>query len=163
MREPRAGDFSASAAMWAHREVARFIGGSPSTPEQSWSRLLRYVGHWTAFGFGYWTVEELASGAVIGEVGFGYHRREIAPAVDIPELGWVLHPSAHGKGYATEAARAAIAWAQRHLTATQAIACIIAPENLASIRVAEKCGFTLRCETSYKGLPTLLYERALTR
>lgn len=47
-------DFGDSAAMWAEPEVVRHIGGRPFTREESWSRLLRYIGHWSALGFGYW-------------------------------------------------------------------------------------------------------------
>ena len=45
-------DFDDCAAMWGDRQVTRFIGGEPSNREQSWSRLLRYIGHWAMLGFG---------------------------------------------------------------------------------------------------------------
>jgi RimJ/RimL family protein N-acetyltransferase len=157
MRQPRLDDFLASAAMWADPEIVRHISGTPSTNEQTWSRLLRYIGHWAALGMGYWVVEEAATGKFVGEVGFAYHRRNIEPPIDVPELGWVIARGAQGKGYATEAARAAVAWAKQRLDAVDEIACIIAPENRASIHVAEKCGFTLACETSYMNLPALVY------
>ena len=44
-------DFAESAAMWADPEVTRHIGGKPFSEEQSWHRLLRYVGHWALLGF----------------------------------------------------------------------------------------------------------------
>jgi len=160
MRKPRIEDFSASAAMWADPEIVRHISGTPSTVEASWSRSIRYAGHWTIFGFGYWIVEELQSNAFVGEVGFAYHRREITPPIGVPEIGWVLARSAHGQGYATEAVRAAIGWAQRHIH-TDKIACLIAPGNVASIRVAEKCGFALSSRTSYANSPALIYRRPL--
>jgi RimJ/RimL family protein N-acetyltransferase len=40
------------------------------------------------------------------------------------------------------------------------IVCIMAPENPASIRVAEKCGFVKQGEGTYKTWPTLIYRRA---
>jgi len=163
MRQPRLDDFAASAAMWSDPEIVRHISGTPSTLEQSWSRLLRYIGHWTALGFGYWIVEESATGAFAGEVGFARYRREIIPPIDVPELGWMIVRDAHGKGYATEAARAAIAWGERRLGGTAEIACIVAPENVASIRVAEKCGFAFACKTTYMTLPTHVYKRDLAR
>ena len=162
MRRPRLNDFTASAAMWADPEIVRHISGSPSTAEASWSRMLRYVGHWEVFRFGYWIVEERATGAFAGEVGFAYYHRNITPALDPPELGWVIATAHQGKGYATEAVRAAIAWAQRHLTGIEDIACIIAPGNRASIRVAEKCGFRLLRQTVYMNSPTLVYGRQLS-
>jgi RimJ/RimL family protein N-acetyltransferase len=56
-----------------------------------------------------------------------------------PELGWALVPSAHGKGYATEALRAAIAWGDTHFESDRTV-CIIDPGNDASARVADKLG-----------------------
>ena len=56
MRPHRLEDFPDTAALWADPEVVRFIGGHPLSREESWARFLRYLGHWTALGFGYWTV-----------------------------------------------------------------------------------------------------------
>jgi RimJ/RimL family protein N-acetyltransferase len=163
MRAHRVDDFAACAALWADPGVVRYISGTPSTGEQSWSRLLRYAGHWTLLHYGYWLVEERDGGAFVGEVGFADYHRVIEPRLDgVPELGWVLAKPMHGKGYATEAVSAAIAWAEERLAPYRRIVCIIAPENAASIRVAEKCGFTLIAETTYQTLPTLMYGRALS-
>src|SRR4051812_39813343 len=90
-------DFAATAAMWAHPEVTRFIGNKPSTESQSWSRFLTYIGHWTLNGFGYWLVEEKIGGAFVGEVGFADFKREIEPPITgLPEAGWVLSPAMQG-------------------------------------------------------------------
>lgn len=159
LRRHRVEDLADCAALWADPEVVRHISGRPFTEEEVWARLLRYVGHWALLGFGYWLVEERESGAFVGELGFADFHRDIEPALDgMPELGWVLASRAHGRGYATEAARAAVAWGERHFGAAR-IACIIAPGNHASIRVAEKCGFRLLQLTSYKGEPTLMFVR----
>lgn len=50
LRPHRVQDFEAVAALWAEPEVVRFISGTPSAPEESWARLLRYIGHWQALG-----------------------------------------------------------------------------------------------------------------
>jgi RimJ/RimL family protein N-acetyltransferase len=152
-------DFDDSAAMWAEPEVTRHIGGRPFTREESWSRLLRYVGHWSALGFGYWVVSEKLSGRFVGEVGFSDFKRELVPSFGgAPEIGWVLSTSAHGRGFATEAARAAVAWGETHFGSARTV-CLINPENLASIRVAAKCGYKEFARASYKGGPTILFER----
>jgi RimJ/RimL family protein N-acetyltransferase len=162
LRPHRLEDFEPSAALWADEAVVRHISGRPSTRELSWSRILRYIGHWTALGYGYWVVREIDTGRFVGEVGFADYRRTMEPSLaGTPELGWVISPDAWGKGYATEAVKGAIAWAQTGLDSFSRIACIIAPENLASIRVAEKCGFDLVAETTYQDLPTLLYDRPI--
>jgi RimJ/RimL family protein N-acetyltransferase len=163
MRLHRLDDFDDFAAMWADAQVVEHITGTPSTREQTWARLLRYAGHWAMMGYGYWVVKERESGAFVGEVGFADYRRKIEPSLEgIPELGWVLAAHAHGKGYATEAARAAVDWGEEHFTHVPRIACIIAPQHHASIRVAEKCGFTLLTQTTYLGSPTLVYTRSMS-
>ena len=158
LRGHRLRDFDACAAMWADPIVTRYIGGKPSTEQQSWFRVLRYVGHWDLLHYGYWALQEKASGAYVGDLGFADHRRDIAAIADSPELGWVLVSSAHGKGYATEAVRAAVAWGDEHLDAVRTV-CIIHPENAASIRVAEKCGYREFERVAFAGEPTILYER----
>ena len=77
LRGHRLDDSVHSAAMWADPEVTRYIGGKPLTEEESWARLLRYVGHWSLLGFGYWLVEEKMTGNFIGEVGFADYKRDL--------------------------------------------------------------------------------------
>lgn len=159
LRGHRPDDFADSLALWTDPEVTRFTSGKPSTQEEVWARLLRYAGHWAMLGFGYWVVMEKATGRFLGEVGFADFRREIEPSLDgTPEIGWVIAPHAHGKGYATEAVRAAIAWGESHFGPVRT-ACIIAPENAPSIRVAEKCGYREFCRTAYKDKPTIMFVR----
>ena len=96
--------------------VVRYIGGKPLTAEETWAKVLRYAGLWSLLGFGYWALEEKATARFIGELGFADFRRNIQPSLDgVPELGWALVSRAHGKGYATEAVRAAIAWGDESL------------------------------------------------
>ena len=177
LRSPRPADFPDSAALWSDSVVTRFTGGKPLSGEEVWGRLLRYVGHWAWMGFGYWVVEEKATGRFAGEVGFSDWRREIKPSLQgLPELGWVLAPRVHGQGYATEAACAAIHWAHSRFgkklsligyadTKRPAVpqlrgarmTCIIHPENVRSLRVAEKCGFKELLRTTYLSEPTIVF------
>ena len=141
LRGHSAGDFNACTSMWADPVVVRYIGGKPSTREEVWSRMLRYSGLWAFLGFGYWALEDKASGSFAGEMGFADFKREIEPSLDsMPELGWALASQFHGRGYSTEALRTIVAWGDANLAANQT-ACIINPENLPSLRVAEKLGY----------------------
>jgi RimJ/RimL family protein N-acetyltransferase len=159
LRGHRLDDFAACAAMWADSVVSRQFGRKPFTEEESWTRMLRYVGHWSLLGFGYWVVEEKASGNFAGEVGFADYKRDMQSAArELPEIGWVLASWAHGRGYATEAAKAALRWGDEHFSPSRTT-CIISPENLASIRVAEKCGYRDLQLTTYKGQPTRVFVR----
>jgi RimJ/RimL family protein N-acetyltransferase len=159
LRGHRLDDFLPCAAMWADPAVSRQLGRKPFTEEESWTRLLRYVGHWSLLGFGYWVVEEKASGKFAGEVGFADYKREMeSPVKELPEIGWVLPVWAHGKGYATEAARAALLWGDEHFSPPRTT-CIVSPDNLPSIRVAEKCGYRNLQFSSYKGHPIVVFVR----
>lgn len=152
-------DLASCAAMWGDPVVTRFIGGKPSTREEAWARLLRYAGLWALLGYGYWAVEEKAGGGFVGDVGFADFKRDIQPSLeDAPEIGWVLSPRIHGRGYATEAVAAVLAWGDARFGAGPT-ACIIDPENLASINVAKKSGFKEFAHTTYKGEPTIMYRR----
>jgi RimJ/RimL family protein N-acetyltransferase len=158
MRGYEAEDLDALAATWADASVARHIGGRPATREEAWARLLRYVGHWSLLGFGYWVVEERASGAFLGEIGFADFKRDIEPGFgDALEAGWALAPSAQGRGYATEAVRAALRWADGSLG--RRAVCMIAPENEPARRLALRCGFVEFAQATYREQPTLLFER----
>lgn len=161
LRGHRLNDFAPCAAMWADPQVIRYIGGQPLTEEEVWSRLLRYVGHWAWMGFGYWVAEQKETGNLVGEIGFADYKRDLEPSLKgVPEIGWVLASRAHGRGYATEAVRAVVAWGDTHFSSARTV-CIIAPENAASIRVAVKCGYRELKATSYKGQPTLMFVREL--
>jgi RimJ/RimL family protein N-acetyltransferase len=163
LRAHRPDDLAACAAMWADPIVTHHIGGKPFTEQESWSKILRYAGLWALMGFGYWAVEEMATGHFIGELGFADFKRDLTPSIHgVPELGWVLAPSAHGKGYATEALLSAVAWGDLHLGVART-ACLIGPENAASLRVSEKCGYQEFKRTTYMGKPQILFTREANR
>ena len=159
LRPHRLDDFEAMVALWADARVAQFIGGKPSTPEESWSRLIRYIGFWPALGFGYFAITDKETGAFLGEAGLADFHRDITPSVDgFAEAGWALMPDAWGKGFALEALRAVLAW-HANAPTPRPVACIISPENVASIRLAEKTGFRLKAKTEYKGSACLMFDR----
>jgi RimJ/RimL family protein N-acetyltransferase len=159
LRGHRLDDFEALAAMWGDPVVARFIGGKPSTREESWARLLRYAGHWQLLGFGYWAVELKHGARFIGDVGFANWQRDITPSLDgMPEGGWGFSPEAHGRGVASEAVQAAVGWIDKNLSG-QITTCIVGVENTASIRVAEKNGYREFARAEFKGSSVVQFRR----
>jgi RimJ/RimL family protein N-acetyltransferase len=94
-------------------------------------RILR---HWESRGYGQWAVVHKATGQVIGCVGF--YSPGGWPGID---LGWIIHRSHWGNGFATEAGRAATRWAWDGSQIDHIIS-LIAPDNLQSIRIATKIG-----------------------
>ncbi len=152
-------DFAFFVSMWADPAVTRHIGGTPRSEEDTWTKFLRMIGHWAALGFGYWVVEEKDTGRAVGEAGFGRFKRVIEPSLhDAPEMGWALAPAAQGRGYATEAVRAAIAWGDGFFDAAR-LSCIIGKDNAASVRVAEKVGFARSGLARYHDEDVLLFYR----
>ena len=159
LRGYRDGDFDAYAAMWADPVVTRFIGGQPISREAAWTRFLRQLGMWQAAGFGFWVVEDRATGAFLGEAGFHDLRRTLTPSLEgTLEAGWVFVPAAHGRGIATEAVAAVVAWGDREKPAMRQT-CIIHPDNAPSRRVAGKHGFVAFAQGAYQGAPTVFFER----
>ncbi|MFL5942761.1 MAG: GNAT family N-acetyltransferase [Gaiellaceae bacterium] len=101
-------------------------------------------------GFSTWAVVEKASGAVIGDVGFGLYE----PTGE-PELGYTLAASAWGRGYALEAARACVDAAFSHLPQHRLVA-KIEPENERSLRLAQRLGMRTVETVDVDGVPHLL-------
>jgi RimJ/RimL family protein N-acetyltransferase len=159
MRPPTRDDFEDCAMQWADPEVVRHIGGKPFTREESWARLTRNVGHWALQGFGVWALRERDSGRYAGEVGLFDVKRNITPSIaGAHEMGWALCSWAHGKGFATEAVRAALDWNEKHFPHARLV-CMIDPDNAASFRVAEKFGFREFARTTYRDTAVVLLER----
>lgn len=136
LRGWRPEDFEPYAAMLADPETARFITrkGQPMSKAEVWGEMALLIGHWQMLGNGMFVVEERATGAFLGRIG------PLAPP-GWPgfEIAWGLASAACGKGFAQEAARAAIAWSFETF-ALDRIVSIIHPLNLASWRVAERIG-----------------------
>lgn len=153
LRAFRDDDLDAYAAMCADPEVMRYLSatGDLLSREDAWRQLALFAGHWTLRGYGMWAVEERGSGRFVGRVGL--HRPEGWPDL---ELGWSLCRGAWGRGYATEAARAAAGYAFRELKRTYLIHLILA-QNVRSIRVAERLGARPAGTAVVRGVEQLLY------
>ena len=131
LRAPRAEDVAPFGRFYAS-EAARFVGG-PKDEALTWRYLAEVIGHWALRGFGRWIVERRDRPGAIGLVG-------LHEPLDWPEteVGWFLWDGL-GQGLASEAGRAARAYAYGTLGRTTLVS-MIAPGNDASIRVAEAMG-----------------------
>ncbi|HEU4564686.1 MAG TPA: GNAT family N-acetyltransferase [Gemmatimonadaceae bacterium] len=155
LRAFHADDFPAYAEMMADPEVTRHLGdGRPLGAADAWRQMAMFAGHWALRGFGVWAVEERASGAFIGRIGcFQPHGWP-----DF-ELAYTLARPWWGRGYATEGARAALAFARDVLGRDRVIS-IIRPGNAGSIRVAERLGAVPDGEVEFFGAPARIYVHA---
>lgn len=150
-------------AFWQNPEVVRFITGTPIPREQTWKRLIGTAGLWQLLGFGFFAIEEKAGGRLIGEAGFQEMRRDLQPPIEgTLETGWGILPAYHGKGYAGEAMRAAMAWADGAVPALD-YSCIVSPDNRPSLQLALRLGFAHDTPSTYQDKPVLILRRAHPR
>ena len=112
---------------------SKFVGG-PFSREQTFRVIAAFAGHWMLRGYGFWAVEEKATGQYLGRVGLW--NPEGWPE---PEIGWTLMGNAEGKSVGFEAASASRDYAYNTLGWTTAIS-MIDPDNVRSIRLAERLG-----------------------
>lgn len=152
LRMFRESDTDAYADMVSDPEVMRFLGGGKPVPRaEAWRNMAMIVGHWHLRGYGMWAVEEKASGELVGRV--GCWKPEGWPGL---EVGWTLRRRFWGRGYATEAARASLAYAFKTLDQARVIS-LIDPENVNSIRVAERLGEKPEGEWEVFGTKVIVY------
>jgi RimJ/RimL family protein N-acetyltransferase len=121
-------------------DFTRHLAGVQTRP-QSDEAFDRWARHWDEHGFGLLAVEWGETAEMIGRCGPQFHR--MWP--DDPEVGWALDPAWWGKGVATEAGTAALAWTFGPLDFARAVSIATEP-NLASRNVMAKLGFRLHAK-----------------
>jgi len=144
-------DFEEYAAIHQDPEVTRFTTRSVLDRRAAWRHMAIIAGHWHLRGFGMWGVEELATGHLVGRVGF--HEPDPWPGF---ELAWTIGRNWWGKGYASEAARRCLAYAFEDMNRDHVIS-LIDPANTASIRVAEAIGEGVEGEVEVERYRLLVY------
>ncbi len=154
-----AGDYDALTRLWADAAFTGQIGLPVMSPETVWFRLLRDIGHWQVYGYGNWAIRRRGDAAYLGSAGLFNYRRELEPAVDMPEAGWGLDPAAHGRGFGREALAAVLDHADHVLKLERAF-CIIGAGNAPSFRLAASAGFTDARPAAHHGEVLTLLERA---
>jgi RimJ/RimL family protein N-acetyltransferase len=135
LREWRASDFDFFAALYGDPDVAKYVGGVMERND-AWRALSSAIGHWALRGYGTWAVERKEDGKLVGRVGL--INPEGWPGL---EVGWTLDKPYWGKGYASEAAEAALSFAFLTQKVDRMISCID-PDNVASQAVARRVGET---------------------
>lgn len=162
LRPHRVNDYEDCCFLTSDPEAVRMIFQKPMTREETWHRMLRFVGHWALLGYGLLLVEERVTGRVVGEVGLADFHRGLGEDFDpFPEMAWMLSHDVHGRGYATEAAGAVLRWMETAFAPERTV-CIIDPDNAPSLRVAEKLGFHHFGRAAYKGKDVLKLRRFAT-
>ncbi|CUI46856.1 GNAT family N-acetyltransferase [Cognatishimia activa] len=151
LRKPDASDLDAVLAFF-QSERAEYVGG-PYTLGKAWRQFAAEVGHWDLLGYGMWSVTTKDTGETLGLVG------PWTPA-DWPEteIGWFMFENAEGKGYAFEAAQAAVNHAYETLGWDTAVS-YIDKDNTRSIALAERLGasFDPNAPQPKPDMPCLVY------
>lgn len=137
LRPWQASDLPFFAALNADPEVRRWFPGT-LTREQSDASAARFQAHIASHGFGFWAAELVGAAPFIGFVGL-QHVPFAAPFAPAVEIGWRLDRAHWGRGYATEAAKAALAHAFGPLGLAEVVSFAVAG-NLPSCRVMERAG-----------------------
>lgn len=151
LRKPEADDRHAYAEIFGDTEVMRFIGGGRTVaPEDVPKSIERMLRHWDRHGVGLFSVVRKGDERLVGRTGYllwdaarwvSAMHEDLEGQLEL-EIGWTFARAFWNQGYATEAAIACRDLAFGDLGRERVIS-LIARENIASIRVAEKIGETL--------------------
>lgn len=139
LRRWRPEDHAPFTAICSDPDVMRYIGnGATKTADDTARNIASFEKEWEERGYGLFAVEAKDSGDLIGFTGLSWpgFLPEVLPSV---EIGWRFSKSAWGKGYATEAASAALSFGKNDL-ALPDIVSIYQIENAASARIMQKLG-----------------------
>ncbi len=151
LRTPTFDDVPAWHAIYLDAEEV-WYGAPRSSLEENRAKLERQIQHHEEHGYGMWSVE--LSGETIGSAGLQH--LEGGPEV---EVGYRFLKQYWGQGYATEAARASIAYGFNEVGLDRIVA-VALESNTASRRVLEKCGLREIGVTHVYGLEHVKYELA---
>jgi RimJ/RimL family protein N-acetyltransferase len=139
-------DHAAFAEMCGDPEVMQFIGnGSVRTVEQAGQSIASFERDWDERGYGLFAVEERQTGSSIGFTGLSWpgFLPEVLPSV---EIGWRFARPCWGRGYASEAAIAALSFGVLELGITDIVS-IYQIGNAASVRIMQKLGMVFDRKT----------------
>ncbi|MEW2507140.1 MULTISPECIES: GNAT family N-acetyltransferase [unclassified Amycolatopsis] len=147
-------DRAAVVAIQTDPATNRFNPDPPGTPAgdllfDSW------LAHWAEHGFGYCAVRSHGSPEVLGLTGV---RLRLFRGERVLNLAYRFAPSAWGRGYAAEAAGAAVEWAERELPSLPVLISVNAT-NAPSLRVVDRLGFTRFEEEVYEGAVSRHFRR----
>ena len=143
-------DADSYAAMRFHPQVARWLPTEPVDPAEAVRTTIgRFAAAWQQRRYAPWGV--FLERRLIGHGGLNYVRE-----FEQTEVLWALHPDAWGNGYATEMARAALAYGF-DTPGLNLIFAITLPDNLASQAVMKRLGLGYRRRVDYKGIKDIVW------
>ncbi len=153
LRGFEASDLDVYSKILGHKDVAGWLGrpeGISKADAKHWIDGMLFW--WERHGYGPWAVVEKESGRLVGHCGLKF-----AEELGATELMYAIHPDFHGRGYATEASRAALDYGKSELEINKIIAYTL-PNNWPSRKVMEKIGMHYVKNIVHAKLDHVLYE-----
>lgn len=159
IREMTLADLDDVNALYRESATTGFLQPSSLDRHEEEEKIRAYIAYmYGLYQFGMWVVIEKKSGVLVGRVGFG-----IADYLDFSEIdmGYLIGEKYRRQGYAEEASRAALDYAERILEFPQ-VSAYIDSENLVSLHLIEKLGFHRMKKFTYQGKGLYRYVLRLT-
>jgi ribosomal-protein-alanine N-acetyltransferase len=152
-------DLDELAAIYGDPDVRHYFPEGTLNREETKEELEWFIDvYYARYGYGLWATVDKGTGEFIGRCGLipwtillsptgelalgGTGDHPVGPEGSEVEVAYMLAKRSWGRGLATEAATAIVAYGFEQLDLERLI-CLIDPENVASMRVAEKIGMTL--------------------
>ncbi len=151
LQKPVLENFDAYLEFWETQKTDTENTTHILTIEEIWSRFLKFIGHWSIYGYGSFLVYNEISTQIVGEVGIARYVRGINKDLDTyPEVFWRTCPKERGQSISKRAMTIVLDWATKQ-TKLNRINAIIGASNIASLRIAEHLNFQQFGSGIYKG------------
>jgi RimJ/RimL family protein N-acetyltransferase len=140
-------------------EVYKFLDRKPIRNILQSQKMIETIrDQYARIGIGRWAIVEKESGSFVGWTGFKFEKENENGHHDFYNLKFRLLRKYWGKGYVTEATKAAIAYAFTELKLSE-IYSMTLTSNVKSQRVLDKLGFTLQEKFMYQGEEITWYQK----
>ncbi|HEY3783031.1 MAG TPA: GNAT family N-acetyltransferase [Fimbriimonadaceae bacterium] len=153
-RKWRIEDAEEAFTLYSDPEVMRYLGGSGIVPdiEAQRERLATVIERYKDSPYGNWAMRLRDTGELVAVI-----LLKALPDSENIEIGWHLPRSQWGRGYATEGARAALAYGFNQLGLKEILAVLFA-ENTRSANVTKRIGMSYVGQTDeYYGFDLSLF------
>lgn len=156
VRELTLEDMDALFELYSYEGMTDYMEGLYSYEEEYEYQKAYIENMYRFFGYGMWLVFEKETGKLVGRAGLE-HREEVQGEL---ELGYAIGTPWQGKGYATEVCGGIIRYAGEELGFNE-ICSLVQPENMASVHLLEKLGFSVEKNLLLDGIYYKKYRKIL--
>lgn len=152
LREMTADDAEAAFLLNADPEVVKYTGDPPFESIETARLFLNNYPDYKINGFGRWAVVDKQTNEYTGWCGL-----KLLKDLNQVDLGYRFYQKHWNKGYATETGKACIRWGFNRLNLNEIVGRAM-KENIASIKVLEKCGMKYWKDEDFDEHPAVVYK-----